>query len=79
MLSLAPDTAKSIAHLKFNFELAISDRYEIGCGQKMVIGVIFGMKFLILAMKKETLENMFLGYMQGRFGALMGPPMVRGG
>ena len=28
-------------------------RYKIGCGQKKVSRVIFGMKYLILAMKME--------------------------
>ena len=34
-------------------DMPISDRYEIGCSQKKVSRVIFGMKYLILAMKIE--------------------------
>ena len=41
--------------------------------------VRFGMKYLILAIKKEMLGKMFLGYMRVRFGALMRNPMVRDG
>ena len=44
-------------------DMAILDRYEIGCSQKIAIAVIFEMKFLILAMKKEMQEKLFLGYM----------------
>ena len=34
-------------------DMPISDRYEIGCSQKKVSRVIFGMNYLILAMKME--------------------------
>ena len=33
--------------------MLIPDRYKIGCGQKMVRGVIFGSENLILAINKE--------------------------
>ena len=59
--------------------MPIPDRYEIGCSQKMVSGVIFGVEHLILVMKSKRFKKMFLGYMRGRFGALVGPPMVRDG
>ena len=46
----------------------------------MVSGVIFGVEHLISAMKANMLGKMvFLGCMCGRFGALMGPPMVGNG
>ena len=35
----------------------ISDKYEKGCSQKKVSRVIFGMKYLILAMKKRCLRK----------------------
>ena len=61
-------------------DLPISDRYEIGCSQKMVRGVIFGVEHLILVMKSKRFKKiMFLGYMRGRFGALVGPSMVKDG
>ena len=43
----------------------------------MVGGVIYGVEYLILATKKKMIgEMVFLGCMCGRFGALMGPPLV---
>ena len=60
-------------------DIPISDTYEIGCSPKIVSGVVYGMKYLILAMKKEMLEKMFLGYICSHFVALMEQPMVRDG
>ena len=60
--------------------MLIPDRYEIGCSKEMVCGVIFEMKYQILATKTKMLgTRLFLGCICGRFGALMGPPMVGNG
>ena len=46
----------------------------------MVSGVIFGVEYLILAMKTKMLgKQLFFGCMFGCFGALMGPLMVKNG
>ena len=46
----------------------------------MVCGVIFGVKYQILATKtKMQGKQLFLACMCGHFGALMGPPMVGNG
>ena len=60
--------------------MPISDRYEMVCSQKMFIGVIFGVAYLILATKTNMLgKQLFFGLMCGRFGALMVAPMIRNG
>ena len=60
--------------------MLILDRFEIGFGKEMVCGLIFGVKYQILATKTEMLgKQLFLGCMCGRFGALMGPQMVGNG
>ena len=60
--------------------MLIPDRFEIGCSKEMVYGVIFGVKYQILATKTKMLgKQLFLGCMCGCFGALMGPPMVGNG
>ena len=49
-------------------------------GMRVVSGVIFGVEYLILATKTKMLgKQLFFGCMCGRFGALMGPPMVGDG
>ena len=60
--------------------MLIPKRFEIGFTKEMVCGVIFGLKYRTLAMKTKMLEKqLFLECMCGRFGALMGPPMVENG
>ena len=60
--------------------MPIPDRFEIGWSKEMVSGVIFGVEYLILATKTKMLgKQLFFGCMCGRFGALMGPPMVGNG
>ena len=57
--------------------MLIPDRFEIGFSKEMVCGVIFGVKYQILATKTKMLgKQLFLGCMCGRLGALMGPQMV---
>ena len=61
-------------------DMPIPDRFEIGFSKEMVCGVIFGVKYQILATKTKMIgKQLFLGCMCGRFGALMGPPMVGNG
>ena len=60
--------------------MLIPDKFEIGFSKEMICGVIFGVKYQILATKTKMLEKqLFLEYMCGRFGALMGPAMVGNG
>ena len=60
--------------------MPIPDRFEIGFCKEMVCEIIFGVENQILAMKTMMLgKQLFLGCMCGRFGALMGPPMVGNG
>ena len=60
--------------------MLIPDKFEIGFSKKIICGVIFGVKYQILATKTKMLRMwLFLGCMCGHFGALMGPPMVRDG
>ena len=61
-------------------DMLISDRFEIGFSKEMVCGIIFGVKYQILATKTKMIgKKLFFGCMCGRFGALMGPPMVGNG
>ena len=61
-------------------DMLIPNRFEIGLSKEMVCGVIFGVKYWILATKTKMLEKqLFLVCMCGHFGALMGPPMVGNG
>ena len=54
--------------------MQIPDKFEIGFGKKMICGVIFGVKYQILATKTKMLgKQLFLECMCGRFGVLMGP------
>ena len=58
-------------------DMLILDRYQIRGSKKLVDGVIFGVKYMILATKTTILGKMvFFGCMCGHFGALMGPPVV---
>ena len=60
--------------------MLIPDSFEIDFSKEMVCGVIFGVKYQMLATKTKMLEKqLFLGCTCGRFGALMGPPMVGNG
>ena len=60
--------------------MLIPDRFEIGFCKEMVCGVIFGVKYQILATKTKMIgKQLFLGGMCGCFVALMGPPMVGNG
>ena len=60
--------------------MLIPDRFEIDFSVEMVCGVIFGVKYQMLATKTKMLgKELFLGCICGRFGALMGPPMVGNG
>ena len=57
--------------------MPIADRFEIGLSKEMVSGVIFGVEYLILAMKTKMLgKQLFFGCMCGCLRALMGSPMV---
>ena len=61
-------------------DMLIPNRFEIGFSKEMVCGVIFGVKYQILATKTEMLgKQLFLWCMCGCFGALMGPRMVGNG
>ena len=61
-------------------DMLIPDKFEIGFCKEMVCGVMFGVKYRILATKIKMLgKQLFLGCMCGRFGTLMGPPMVGNG
>ena len=61
-------------------DMLIPDKFEIGFSKEMICRVIFGVKYQILATKIEMIGNqLFLGCMCGRFGALMGPQMVANG
>ena len=61
-------------------DMPIPDRFEIGFCKELVCGVVFGVEFQILVTKTKMLgKHLFLGCMGGRFGALMGPPMVGNG
>ena len=54
--------------------MLIPNRFEIGFSKEMVCGVIFGVKYQILASKTKMLgKQLFLGCMFGHFWALMGP------
>ena len=60
--------------------MLIPDKFEIGFSKEMICGVIFGVKYQILATKTKILgKQLFLGCMCGHFGVLMGPPTVRNG
>ena len=60
--------------------MPIPDKFEIGFGEEILCGVVFGVENQILATKTKMIgKQLFLGCMCGRFGALMGPPMVRDG
>ena len=60
--------------------MLIPDRFEIGFSKEMICGVIFGVKYQILATKTKMLgKQLFLGCMCGPFGALMEPLMVGNG
>ena len=57
--------------------MLIPDSFEIDFSKEIVCGVIFGVKYQMLATKTKMLgKQLFLGCICGRFGALMGPPMV---
>ena len=60
--------------------MLIPDRFEIGFSKEIVCGIIFGVKYQILATKTKMIgKQLFLGCMCGHCGALMGPPMVGSG
>ena len=60
--------------------MLIPDRYEIGFSKEKVCGVIFGVKYQILATKTKMLgKQLFLECMYGCFGVLMGPPTLWNG
>ena len=61
-------------------DMPIPNRNEISCSKIMISEVSFGVEYLILLMKSIMFEKrMLLGYKRGRFGALIGLPMVRDG
>ena len=58
--------------------MLIPDKFEIGFSKEMSCGVIFGVKYQILATKTKMLgKHLFSECMCGRFRVLMGPPTVR--
>ena len=60
--------------------MLIPNRFEIGFNKEMVCGVIFGVKYQILASKTKMLgKQLFLECMCGHFGVLMGHPTVGNG
>ena len=54
--------------------MLIPDKFEIGFSKEMICGIIFVVKYQILATKTKMIGKwLFLGCMCGRFGVLMGP------